>query len=117
MCRHLLSGIKCLTAENRRLTIPSSGQSTGCARRLPLMSNVRRHQERTLESPMNRPHSADREHMIQAIEAMQRSTGRGPKVGAVLVKDGRVLASGFRQVNLHPESVTNHPSDRFQVAV
>ena len=25
-----------------RLTIPSSGQSTGCARRLPLMSNVRR---------------------------------------------------------------------------
>lgn len=52
---------------------------------------------------MNRPHSADREHMIQAIEAMQRSTGRGPKVGAVLVKDGRVLASGFRQVNLHAE--------------
>ena len=38
-----------------------------------------------------------------AVEEMQLSSGRGPKVGAVLVKDGRVLSKGHRQTNLHAE--------------
>lgn len=38
-----------------------------------------------------------------SIEEMQLSSGRGPKVGAVLVKEGRVLSKGHRQTNLHAE--------------
>jgi diaminohydroxyphosphoribosylaminopyrimidine deaminase/5-amino-6-(5-phosphoribosylamino)uracil reductase len=41
--------------------------------------------------------------MALAIEEMQLSSGRGPKVGAVLAKDGRVLSKGHRQTNLHAE--------------
>lgn len=41
--------------------------------------------------------------MAMAIEEMRMSSGRGPKVGAVLVKDGRVLSKGHRQFNLHAE--------------
>lgn len=52
---------------------------------------------------MARPPSVDREYMVIAIEEMQLSSGRGPKVGAVLVKDGRVLSKGHRQPNLHAE--------------
>jgi len=52
---------------------------------------------------MARPQSIDREYMALAIQEMQHSSGRGPKVGAVLVKDGCVLAKGHRQINLHAE--------------
>lgn len=52
---------------------------------------------------MTRPPSADREYMAMSIEEMQLSSGRGPKVGAVLVKEGRVLSKGHRQTNLHAE--------------
>lgn len=52
---------------------------------------------------MTRTQSVDREYMALAIEEMQRSSGRGPKVGAVLIKDGSVLAKGYRQTNLHAE--------------
>ena len=52
---------------------------------------------------MNQRLSSDRKHMAHAIKEMQRSSGRGPKVGAVVVKDGVVLASGYRQINLHAE--------------
>lgn len=51
---------------------------------------------------MKRP-SGDREFMALAIEEMQRSSGRGPKVGAILVKDEQVVATGHRQPNLHAE--------------
>ncbi len=52
---------------------------------------------------MTKHESPDRAHMEQAIAEMQRSSGRGPKVGAILVKDGQVLAGGYRQPNLHAE--------------
>ena len=52
---------------------------------------------------MTRPQSIDHAYMALAIEEMQLSSGRGPKVGAVLVKDGCVLAKGCRQTNLHAE--------------
>lgn len=52
---------------------------------------------------MTRSQSIDREYMDLAIQEMKRSSCRGPKVGAVLVKDGRVLAVGHRQKNLHAE--------------
>lgn len=52
---------------------------------------------------MSKPQSIDREFMDLAIQEMKLSSGRGPKVGAVLVKDGCVLATGHRQINLHAE--------------
>ena len=52
---------------------------------------------------MTKHDSPDRAHMKQAIAAMQCSSGIGPKVGAILVKDGQTLASGHRQPNLHAE--------------
>ncbi len=52
---------------------------------------------------MAKPQSIDREFMALAIQEMQSSLGRGPKVGAVLVKDGSVLTKGHRQTNLHAE--------------
>ena len=41
-------------AKGRRLTLPSSGQSKGCALRLPLMSNVGRHKEQISEAHASR---------------------------------------------------------------
>jgi diaminohydroxyphosphoribosylaminopyrimidine deaminase/5-amino-6-(5-phosphoribosylamino)uracil reductase len=41
--------------------------------------------------------------MEQAIEQMRLSKGRGPLVGAVIEKDGVVLAVGHRQPGLHAE--------------
>ena len=52
---------------------------------------------------MNQRPSSDRECMVRAITEMKRCSGNGPKVGALVVKDGIVLASGYRQVNLHAE--------------
>ncbi len=41
--------------------------------------------------------------MLQAIEAMQLSTGRDPMVGAVIEKDGFIVSVGHRQPGLHAE--------------
>ena len=41
-------------AKGRHLTLPSSGQSKGCALRLPLMSNVGRHKENVSEAHASR---------------------------------------------------------------
>jgi diaminohydroxyphosphoribosylaminopyrimidine deaminase/5-amino-6-(5-phosphoribosylamino)uracil reductase len=43
--------------------------------------------------------------MTLAIEQMRASTSRGPKVGAVIVRSGRVIATGRRAPNLHAERV------------
>jgi diaminohydroxyphosphoribosylaminopyrimidine deaminase / 5-amino-6-(5-phosphoribosylamino)uracil reductase len=42
-------------------------------------------------------------HMSLAIEQMHKSTGKGPKVGAVLVNDDEVVAVGYKQVGVHAE--------------
>ena len=52
---------------------------------------------------MPRPPSADRNCVTAAIEEMRLSSARGPKIGAVLAKDGLVLSMGHRQTNLHAE--------------
>ena len=44
-------------AKGRRLTLPSSGQSKGCALRLPLMSNVRRRKESRVSRAVHRQDS------------------------------------------------------------
>lgn len=41
--------------------------------------------------------------MEHAIDEMTRSQGRGPKVGAVLVQDGQILAAGHRAPGVHAE--------------
>lgn len=46
---------------------------------------------------------SSRAFMEQAIEQMRHSEGRGPLVGAVIVKDGIVLAVGHRRPGLHAE--------------
>jgi diaminohydroxyphosphoribosylaminopyrimidine deaminase / 5-amino-6-(5-phosphoribosylamino)uracil reductase len=41
--------------------------------------------------------------MEQAIQEMRRSEGRGPMVGAIVEKDGAVIAVGHRRPGLHAE--------------
>lgn len=41
--------------------------------------------------------------MQLAIEQMRESKGRGPKVGAVLVLDGKIIAVGYKQPGVHAE--------------
>lgn len=50
--------------------------------------------------------------MEAAIAAMQLSSCAGPKVGAILVKRGRVIATGYRQPNLHAERDAIEKADR-----
>lgn len=47
----------------------------------------------------------NQDYMQLAIEEMRRSNGRGPMVGAVIEKDGLVVAVGHRQPGLHAERV------------
>jgi diaminohydroxyphosphoribosylaminopyrimidine deaminase/5-amino-6-(5-phosphoribosylamino)uracil reductase len=42
-------------------------------------------------------------HMRLAIEEMRKSTGRGPKVGAVVVNEAGVISMGHRVVGTHAE--------------
>jgi diaminohydroxyphosphoribosylaminopyrimidine deaminase / 5-amino-6-(5-phosphoribosylamino)uracil reductase len=41
--------------------------------------------------------------MELAIEEMDKSSGRGPKVGAVLVQGGRVIGAGHKRPGVHAE--------------
>jgi len=52
-----------------------------------------------------------------AIEEMRLSSGRGPKVGAVLVKGGRVLSKGHRQPNLHAERDALEKAAAYRISV
>ena len=66
------SSLVAASGECRRLTLPSSGQSKGCALRLPLMSNVGRHKEPVSESPA----SCRCFKAVKASSSVRACTGR-----------------------------------------
>ncbi len=49
------------------------------------------------------PVSSQSLHMHLAIEQMRMSTGKGPKVGAVLISDDEIVAVGHKQGGVHAE--------------
>jgi diaminohydroxyphosphoribosylaminopyrimidine deaminase/5-amino-6-(5-phosphoribosylamino)uracil reductase len=53
----------------------------------------------------SRSSDADRAFMQLAIEEMAKSKGNGPKVGVVLVKDGKPITFGHRMEKVHAERV------------
>lgn len=59
---------------------------------------TRIHSEKSPSKP-----SDDRRFMEQAIEEMAKSQGNGPKVGAVVVVDGKVVSVGHRVLGMHAE--------------
>jgi diaminohydroxyphosphoribosylaminopyrimidine deaminase / 5-amino-6-(5-phosphoribosylamino)uracil reductase len=56
-----------------------------------------------MEKPSPMPESSPTSHMRLAIEQMRKSTGRGPKVGAVLVSNHEVVGVGHKQAGIHAE--------------
>lgn len=51
------------------------------------------------------PENSPTSYMQLAIEQMRTSTGRGPKVGAILVINDEVVAVGHKLTGIHAESV------------